>query len=362
MPRFASILRLARPLLAQCAPTGFRAEQRDGSCVLTRPSPRRYLPRSIALSLALSCGLWSSGCELTKSDGYLIVLGAHHGEARSDGFPEFTGRNGVREFETDRGWDISLDEAIIMTKRVQLMRCPSAAQESQEDDDDSSEEEGSEEEGSEEEGSEEKGSQDSGEEESYASSPKSVASDDDLPENGEWIDIPLFGGAPEQTSDHNDGSGRIFAQNTSIQPASYCWARITFGPFEEPDEDDDDAPETMSGKEVPDDIHDRTAFLMGHARKGKGAAVKFKVAIDDKIKTIIDIRESAGKPLVIPASRQPVNLTISKVYDRFFDGVDFSAKDYASQLRSALRSCLKNETYVSVGSRAKANLAKSDED
>lgn len=379
MTRFASILRLVRLPSSRGEPVA--------------PTGSRRVGLPLAMGLLLSLG--GSGCDFSKlrdGAGHLVVRGTHHGEASDDGrLPDLGGQSGSREFRSSKGWNVMLTEAIIMTTKVEIMACPAGADEgaSQDESDDSDsntrDDEDSQDEDKKPKRSKKKkkkkkkpskkkrskkkkddeDSEDSEDEYLLQGDPNSVADEDDLPEDGVWIDVPLTEGAPELISDQADGSGRIFAENGAIRPGSYCWVRITFGEFEEPDEDadEDDLPQTKSGNPIPKTIHNKTAYLTGRAQKGsKGTPVKFSVSIDDKLETILDIRESAGKALRIRSSRQPVSLTVSKVYDRFFDGVDFSSSSKNTQIRRALRRSLKSETYVSVGRHPQANLAKMKSD
>lgn len=315
-----------------------------------------------SMLLALS----ATGCDfssLTEGNGHLIVRTAHHGEADSNGFPELVGQGGSREFKNNTGWNITMADAIVMTKKVEVMLCPPSEVDEEDEDEDSEEDSDASSDDSDDTASKDsKSEQDSEEEESEerGNNPNSVADEDDLPEDGEWVEVPRTRGAPALVSEQDDGSGITFAENGAMKPGDYCWVRITFGEFEEPDEDEDedDLPKTKQGDPVPESIYGKTAYISGRASKGSSSSVKFSVALEGKIRTILDIRESAGKPLRILSSRQPVALTISKVYDHYLDGVDFSSSKRNSQIRSAMRKGLEVETYVSVGKNPKANLAK----
>lgn len=330
----------------------------------------------MAGSMLLS--LSATGCDfssLTEGNGHLIVRTAHHGEADSNGFPELVGQGGSREFKNSTGWNITMADAIVMTKKVEVMLCPPSEVDEEDEDEDSEEDSdassndsddsddtASKDSKSEQESGSDSKDEDSEDEESEdrGNNPNSVADEDDLPEDGEWVEVPRTRGAPALVSEQDDGSGITFAENGAMKPGDYCWVRITFGEFEEPDEDEDEEklPKTKLGDPVPEAIYGKTAYISGRASKGSKSSVKFSVALEGRIRTILDIRESAGKPLRILSSRQPVALTISKVYDHFLDGVDFSSSKRNSQIRSAMRKGLEIETYVSVGKNPKANLAK----
>lgn len=368
MTRLASILRLAR--LPGLRPTAHPSQE----CTGARATPAR---RTLGLSLATSMllGLTGTGCDfssLTEGSGHLIIRTAHHGEADANGFPELVGQGGSREFKNNLGWKVTMADAIVMTKKVEVMLCPPPEPEEEDEDEDSEEDsdnsdksddtaskEDSEVDSDEEEDSDEEDSEE--ESEDRGNSPNSVADEDDLPENGEWVEIPRTRSSPALVSEQDDGSGITFAENGAMKPGEYCWVRITFDEFEEPDEDEDEEnlPKTKQGDPVPEAIYGKTAFISGRATKGSSkSAIKFSVALEGRIRTILDIRESSGGPLRIRSSRQPVALTLSKVYDRFLDNVDFSSSKSSSQVRAAMRDALENETYVSVGKDPKANLAK----
>lgn len=154
---------------------------------------------------------------------------------------------------------------------------------------------------------------------------------------------PYWGTLPENITDTDLG---LFSfGGTELEPADYCSVRVEYGPYT-PGEAD-------SQFEMPEDEHaldGATAYVRGFAQKGDEMVV-FSLRASDRITVEIDLQGEDGGPLHVTGEEPfPVELTLSKTYDRFFDAVDFTTLDEAD-LAANMMAVLGAETRVSTGTR-----------
>src|SRR5690606_25576038 len=114
--------------------------------------------------------------------------------------------------------------------------------------------------------------------------------------------------------------------SVEVEASSYCGMTVEYGPFVS----DAETARMYEMGEDADKVRNSTYYFEGVARKGN-VAVDFELvgngtgSVDLDISTVMN-----GGPLKITADEAfPVELTLSKTYDRFFDGIDFADYDAA---------------------------------
>ncbi len=105
---------------------------------------------------------------------------------------------------------------------------------------------------------------------------------------------------------------------TKVGAGSFCGMTVHYGPFSAAT---DDAPGLVDVREV-DGL---TLYLVGVAERGQ-ERVTFEVEVESTADVFLDLANGPDGPLNISGDEPfPVELTVSKTYDRLFDGIDFSA-------------------------------------
>jgi hypothetical protein len=102
-----------------------------------------------------------------------------------------------------------------------------------------------------------------------------------------------------------------------VGPTEFCSVTVHYGPFS------DSAPEV---RPRASEAMGATIWLSGVAERD-GEWVDFEIRATESVDVNLDLRPSnGGNPLKITGDENfPVELTLSKTYDRFFDGIDFEA-------------------------------------
>lgn len=102
-----------------------------------------------------------------------------------------------------------------------------------------------------------------------------------------------------------------------VGPSEFCSMTVHYGPFS------DSAPEV---RPRTNEAMGATIWLAGTAGRD-GEWVDFQIRSTESIDVDLDLRPShGGLPLRVTGEENfPVELTLSKTYDRFFDGIDFEA-------------------------------------
>jgi len=247
-----------------------------------------------AAALSLTTVFGAAGCDLIDAfkneDTTLVQLMVTHHATPQDGtFPSLSVGDAAT-FETDEGWTVSLRSAYITTADATLHSCSGSSVEF----------------------------------ESFRGP---------LPEdiNGEDLDLLTFAGV-------------------EVEAGSFCGMTVEYGPFVA---DDETARDYQMGDDA-NKIRNATYYFEGVAHKGD-VAVDFEltgdgtVAVDLDLSTIMNggaLRISAEEPF-------PVDLTLSKTYDRFFDGVDFSTSD-SDDMNANIMAVLELETRIAFGTRVDA--------
>ena len=229
-----------------------------------------------------------SGCDLFADDkgGQINVFTAHHGTAVESTFPSYGSEGVSRLFENDTGWTIRLTEAYITTKSVSLISC-----------------------------------------------------------NGGIQDVSMYWGPwAEDIIDVADTAVQGIG-GVSSNPASYCMVRVSYEPFYY------DEITTAGGGNTPDntEMNGQTVLLTYTAEKGEDV-VSGTFTTQAKIVAEVDTSNlNNGGPIVIANDqRVPVELTVSKTYDRFFDGIDF-LNTTPEEIEASVLSSLELDTALTIG-------------
>lgn len=243
-------------------------------------------------ALLLMAGLTATtGCDVLEGlegerSATVQMHVTHHATPEGGIFPDRGDEGEFRTFETDEGWSVTLQEAFVVTASATLIAC-----------------------------------------------------------DGSSIPLALYWGAlPENITDTDLG---LFSfGGVEVDPGDYCSVRVDYGPY---------APGDVAGAphEMPEDedaLLGATAYVRGFAQKGE-EMVTFELRATDRITVEVDLQGDDGGPLHVSGEEPfPVELTLSKTYDRFFDAVDFATLDEAD-LSANMMAVLGSETRVSTGTR-----------
>ncbi len=248
--------------------------------------------RSLLLSTVLVA---SSGCGLLvdlidgESQATVRLFATHAGTPGEDGFPDYGDSITTRVFVNDLGWQLSLSEAYVTTAEVHLVPC-----------------------------------------------------DADV-----GTEIEMFWGACPEDFVSTDDRESIAIGAVTVTDGQYCRVDVTFGPYER-----------VPGSEEhinPDNpmIEGNTILVTGVARRGEGDAleeVPFQILSDAVVTARANIATiENGRPLTLEEENFARDLTILKVYDTFFDGVDFATATDAD-IEAAILAALEQDTRIYQGS------------
>ena len=120
-----------------------------------------------------------------------------------------------------------------------------------------------------------------------------------------------------------------------VGAGSYCGMTVHYGAFSA---DSDDAPTDMDAEE----LDGLTVYLGGVAERGE-ERVPFEIAAQGALDVFVDL----GALHITGDEPFPVEVTVTKTYDRFFDGVDFSNFDQ-EDLEANAFAILELETHAVV--------------
>ena len=111
---------------------------------------------------------------------------------------------------------------------------------------------------------------------------------------------------------------RFTIGGTEVGRVDLCAMTVHYGPF---DAATDEKPD---GVEI-EDVDGYTLVLAGFARRGEDT-VPFDIRTDASLDVHLYLSVTQDGPVRVTGDEDfPVELTLSKTYDRFFDGVDFGA-------------------------------------
>jgi len=130
-----------------------------------------------------------------------------------------------------------------------------------------------------------------------------------------------------------------------VEAGQYCDMTVKYGPF---------TPTAEGMQNVKDELDGATYYFKGVAQKGE-LSIDFELSGSEITSVDLDISTVMhGGPLAISADEPfPVELTLSKTYDRFFDGMDFETASI-EDLNANIMATLEIETRVSFGTRVAA--------
>ncbi len=246
---------------------------------------------SILRTALLGGALLGSGCEALQPGGALLyVFSTHHATPEADGsFPDRGDDTQPRVFDNDEGWEITLVQSYITISAVEIVDC-----------------------------------------------------------RGRVRNLRMFWGpCPEDI--RGEDLETLTVAGIELPEGSYCELRLHYGPYSAPVIDPDN-PETRHDIPAIEDVHGSTLFFEGGASKGGNDAIPFSLSNGAQLQVSLDLSQlDDGSPFHINHTEAfPKELTVSKTYDRFFDGVEFDAYDQNS-VEDDLDEILRDQTRVQIG-------------
>jgi hypothetical protein len=226
-----------------------------------------------------------------EDDGtQLVVFATHHATPEVNGeFPPRGDHKKPRIFENDLGWTVTLLEPYVITTDVRLADCRGFSDQL---------------------------------EMWWGHFPEDMRLED--------LDVATVAGLP-------------------VPAGEYCKLWVRYSGYEVP-------PEIPVGEEGPffeeppnEEVVGSSIFLRGSAAKDD-ALIQFQFRVTSPIEVQLDLSRLEGGGPVTVEHRESFtkDLTVSKAYDRFFDGVDFASYDQA-EVEADLVDTLRAETRISLG-------------
>ncbi len=244
----------------------------------------------LRLSLLLLAPL-TSGC-LDSGGGELVTIFAtHHATPEGDEFPLRGDDMQPRIFELEDGWELTLAESYVTIASTTLVSC-----------------------------------------------------------SGEEHSLRMFWGPCPEDLRRADLEV-LTVSGLKVPPGDYCELRVGYAPYQMPVIDE----ETMTRHVIPtiEDVDGDSVFLRGIAQRGEAGeeSVPFQLENGEDFEVTLDLRdiEGSGNPLTIQRGQNfPTELTVTKTYDRFFDGVDWENFD-EELLEDTIDEVLADQTRVTRG-------------
>lgn len=252
------------------------------------------MPPRLLGTVVLVCataGLVGCNVELGEGGALVNVFTTHHATPESGMFPERGGEDQPRTFDAGDGWTVTLAESYITIAEVRLVSC-----------------------------------------------------------GGSSHNLKMFWGpCPEDL--RNEDLEPLTVAGLKVPPGDYCELQVTYSPYEMPVIDED----VETRHTIPDneDVDGSTIFMRGVATRGEDEEVPFELANDEDFTVDLDLSELEGDGNALTINHKesfPIELTVSKTYDRFFDGVDWAAFDPNLAVND-LDEVLEDQTRVAEGTR-----------
>lgn len=247
--------------------------------------------RRLTLGLALACGCLIAGCD-EPGGALLYVFSAHHATPQDGVFPDRGGEDMPRVFENDTGWTVTLLESYVTINNLTVVAC-----------------------------------------------------------DGTAYPLEMFWGpCPEDMREED--LDILTVAGRKMPQGDYCELVVEYGPYITPEAEPDDQ-ETRHDVPQNDHIAGSTVYLNGGASTGVDGEppVEFELTNDRSFTVELDLSSlgGPGRPMHISADEAfPKELTVSKTYDRYFDGVDFTNFD-TDDLEDELDNVLRDATRVQEG-------------
>lgn len=221
----------------------------------------------------------------------VFVFSTHHATPENGVFPDRGDDDKPRRFLNDLGWEVTLLESYVTISAVSLIRC-----------------------------------------------------------DGQQFPLDMFWGpCPEDLRDKD--LEVLTVAGRKVPPGDYCELWVQYGPYETPiiDEEEMTRHETPGTSEV---LGTSMYFDGGASIDPEADPIQFFLTAAGEELVKLDTSTIAdGSPLRVDEKEDfPLELTISKTYDRFFDGIDFGTYDPAA-LEGNLLNLLERDTKVNLGVR-----------
>lgn len=249
--------------------------------------------RTRILSLSIACGCLSTlaGCDALDQGGSLMyVFSTHHATPEDGIFPDRGGDLQPRVFENDMGWTVTLLESYITIDSITIVGC-----------------------------------------------------------DGHGYPLNMFWGpCPEDL--RGEDLETLTVAGRKLPSGDYCGLQVTYGPYQMPMIDE--AADTRHSIPQNQAVDGTTAYFRGGASNPSTMEdpIEFELRTEAGRVLMLDLSEAEdGRPVHIDRHEDfPKELTISKTYDRFFDGVQFDDFD-EKELEGDIDEILADQTKVQEG-------------
>ncbi|MBC8073604.1 MAG: hypothetical protein IAG13_35105 [Deltaproteobacteria bacterium] len=248
-------------------------------------------PLARILSSSVACGCLVStlvGCGQPEP-ALLYVFSTHHATPENGVFPDRGDDEQPRVFANDEAWTVTLLESYITIDSITLMGC----------------------------------------------------------NGGEYPLNMFWGPCPEDL--RGADLETLTVAGRKLDPGDYCGLRVAYGPYQMPVIDE--GADTRHAVPQNEAVDGATVYFRGGARQGDDEeTIPFELRGESPLVLDLDLSEvENGHPLRVEDTENfPKELTISKTYDRFFDGVDFADFD-PKDLERTFDDVLEDQTRVQEG-------------
>lgn len=138
-------------------------------------------------------------------------------------------------------------------------------------------------------------------------------------------------------------SDLLTAGNAELEPGEYCKLHVVYGPYE--------VEQDADRRTIDVDIEGRTLMMASEAALGDDM-IPVDFELRERVEVTLDLSSiDDGQPLTIRGDEHfPLEVSLWKTYDRFFDGIDFGRSDSPGDAVSrGAAATLQGETRVNLG-------------